>query len=148
MTTLLALDPGGSSGFSRWFYDDTTVLTHIEHGTVPGGVDGFVRAWNDGVFGEFEEIVSESFILDGRTASPDVTPLRIEGALVALWPGYVFYQRNLLKRLASDDLLKRTGLWWPGKGHDRDSARHALALMQTRKHRPTLEWLFAPPSIG
>lgn len=140
---LLALDPGGTTGWSLWYYGDITPLTHIEHGMIGGGVEGFVR-WYIEDAPEFDEIVSESFVLDGRTVSPDVTPLRIEGALVALWPEYVIYQRNLLKRLAPDDLLKRIGLWWAGKGHDRDSARHALALMQSRKHIPTLKWLFPP----
>ena len=136
MTLLLALDPGRSTGWSVWEYGDTKPLTHLEHGTIAGGLEGFI----DFAMGKhgYDEVVAETFRLDGRTVKPDVTPLRIEGALTTLFPGWVG-QPNSHKVHAPDALLKRAGLWWPGKGHDRDSARHALAYMKLRRHLPTIE---------
>jgi hypothetical protein len=151
MTYLLALDPGGSTGWSKWFYDETTPLTHLAHGTQSGGVAGFRDWWErsgpdslgaDGFIPD--ELVVESFVLDGRTISPDITPLRIEGALTVLWRGPIALQRNLYKRHAPDPLLREHGLYWRGPGHDRDAARHAVAYLVTRKHMPTLMWLHPP----
>ena len=144
MTTLLSLDPGGSTGWSLWHYDATTPLRHLDHGTITGGLRGFLD-WFDVPAGGPGEIVAEDFILDGRTARPDTTPLEILGALEALvWASGtpLIRQRNFMKAHAPDGLLKRLDLWWPGAGHDRDSARHALALLKTRKHAPTLKWMY------
>ena len=146
MTTLLALDPGGSTGWSTWYYDAVTPLRLLEYGTIPGGRDGFI-SWALGRRGGFDEVVAESFVLDGRTAQPDVTPLRIETAIDMIFGRWgddvpVIYQRNFMKGHAPDDLLKRLGLWFKGKGHDRDSARHAIALQKRRKHIPTLKWAY------
>lgn len=142
MTLLLSLDPGGSTGWSAWRYDATTPLRHIEHGTIAGGLRGFLQWWE--TVPDFDECVAEDFILDGRTVKPDTTPLEILGALEALlWRDRpLIRQRNVMKVHAPDELLKRVDLWWPGKGHDRDSARHAIALLKTRKHAPTLQWLY------
>ncbi|UOE45901.1 hypothetical protein [Agromyces larvae] len=137
MSVLLALDPGGRTGWSLWRFDAITPITHLEHGTVEGGLDGFIAWWK--VEGwQPDVVVSETFVLDGRTPKPDITPLKIEGALSVLFPGWVG-QRNVMKRHAPDAFLKEHGLWWPGKGHDRDSARHAIAWAKTNLHRPTLD---------
>jgi hypothetical protein len=145
MTLLLALDPGGTTGWSTWFYDATTPLRHIEHGMIPGGKDGFID-WALRRRGEFDEVVAESFALDGRTAQPDITPIRIETAIDLIFGRWgdgcpVYYQRNVMKAHAPDSLLKRLDLWWPGEGHDRDSGRHAIARQKTARHAPTLRWL-------
>lgn len=145
MITLLALDPGGTSGWSLWQYDALTPLRHIEHGMIGDGLRGFIRWFSDFGNWQYGEIVAEDFILDGRTARPDTTPLEILGMLeYACHQADVplVRQRNVMKVHAPDQLLKDKGLWWPGAGHDRDSARHALALMKTRKHMPTLKWLY------
>lgn len=142
VTYLLALDPGGSTGWSWWEYDDKRQLTHLTHGTVRDGLRGFLEWWEHA---EDCEIVIEDFILDGRTPRPDTTPLEILGAVefAAKQDGVkVTRQRNYMKNHAPDELLKERGLWWPGKGHDRDSARHAIAYMKTMRHLPTLEWLY------
>lgn len=110
MTLLLALDPGETTGWSLWYYDGVTALRAVEHGMQSGGTLGFIYLMHK-LEGRFDEVVCESFILDGRTAAPNVTPLRIEGALTALWDGPTTLQRNVYKRHAPDDLLKRAGLW-------------------------------------
>lgn len=141
MTLLLALDPGGTTGWSIWQYDALTPAMPFEHGQITGGVQGFVEWWREherDIEPDVDEVVSESFVLDGRTVSPDVTPLRIEGALSVLWPHGVIYQRNTFKAHAPDATLKRLGFWWRGEQHARDSARHALAFLKVRKHLPTV----------
>ncbi|MBG6106624.1 hypothetical protein [Frigoribacterium sp. CG_9.8] len=141
---LLALDPGETTGWSIWRYGDETPLTHVEHGMQAGGLRGFIQLMHERD-GQFDEVVAESFILDGRTAFPNITPLRIEGALAALWHGPVTLQRNVFKRHAPDALLKELGLWWKGPGHDRDSARHAIAYLLGKKHMPTLLSIYPLP---
>jgi hypothetical protein len=133
---ILGLDPGESSGWSTWYYDAMTPPRPIAHGTITGGVVGFVDWWGDG--GAWDEVVSESFVLDGRTPFPNTMPLKIEGALAVLWPDTIF-QRNTFKSHMPDQKIKDLGLWWPGAGHDRDSLRHVWALMKVRKHMPTLK---------
>lgn len=145
MTVILGLDPGESTGYSIWFYDALTPPRPIEHGTITGGVVGFVNWWGEKLAGwepgygheSWDEVVSESFVLDGRTPFPNVTPLKIEGALAVLWPDTIF-QRNTFKSHMPDQKIKDLGLWWKGAGHDRDSLRHVWALMKVRRHHPTL----------
>lgn len=136
--TLLALDPGGTTGYSLWVYDSITPLRPLEHGQITGGVDGFIEGWRylDANW-DIDEVVSESYRLDGRTPKPDVTPLRIEGALAVLRPDTV-YQPNTYKSIVTDERIKALGLWWPGEQHARDSLRHAWARMRHLKHMPTL----------
>lgn len=146
MTLLLALDPGGTTGWSLWRYDALTPAMPLEHGQITGGVEGFVAWWRDSdIEAEADEIVAESFILDGRTLYPDLTPKLIEGALVALWGGPLHYQRNTFKAHAPDATLKRLGFWWKGEQHARDSARHALAFLKVRKHLPTVRAYWGRP---
>lgn len=142
MTTLLALDPGGHTGWSSWTYGPTTPLTLLEHGQIADGLAGFVR-WSRAYLEEVvpDELVSESFVLDGRTASPDVTPLRIEGAIEALFAAEgvpIIFQRNVMKSGITDDRLRASGLWIKGQQHARDSIRHAIVSMKVRKHVPTI----------
>jgi hypothetical protein len=142
MTTLLALDPGGTTGYSVWFYDAITPLRPIEHGQIKGGLIGFVNWWQS-QDADWDEVVSESFILDGRTPFPDVTPLKIEGALAVLFPDHIL-QRNVYKASMPNEKIKALGLWWPGQPHALDSLRHAWALMKERKHMPTLMAAWPP----
>ena len=141
VTKLLSIDPGEATGWSLWHYDAINPLQHLEHGTVLGGLHGFIP-WFSGLDElAFDEVVIEEFILDGRTLLPNTMPLEVIGA-VEMWcfeRGHLLArQRNTFKAAAPDHRLKEWGLWWPGKGHDRDSARHALAYMRSRKHMPTI----------
>lgn len=148
MRTLLALDPGESTGWSMWEYGDDTPLRCLDHGTILFGLKGFIKWWGENRWHMLaDEVVCESFILDGRTVKPNVTPLQIEGALAVLW-GDTAYQRNTYKAHAPDEFLKAQGLWWKGKGHDRDSARHAFAYVKTRKHMPSLLHYWPPLPIA
>ncbi|MDF2990241.1 MAG: hypothetical protein K0S37_755 [Microbacterium sp.] len=146
MTRLLALDPGGTTGFSVWEYGPLQPLTHIHHGQIAGGLRGF-GAWARRFDEPIDEVVAESFVDDHRTADPDVTPLRIEGVIDFVWGVHgvpVVLQRNFAKAHARDALLERMGWWWKGQEHARDSARHAVAFLKTARHAPTLR-LINPP---
>lgn len=138
MRTILALDPGKCTGWSLWGYDSITPLRPIEHGQAPNGLQGFLDLWrNLNHDYDIDEVVSESFRLDGRTPKPDITPLHIEGALAVLRPDVV-YQPNTMKMHMTDERIKALGLWWKGQPHAVDSLRHAWAYMRSVKHMPTL----------
>jgi hypothetical protein len=143
---LIAFDPGKTTGMSIWEYDDVTPLTHLGHGQIEGGLDGFLDYfYSHGVAAPFDVIVAESFVLDGRTPNPDVTPLRIEGVLQAHSHRYgtlVRFQRNNFKAHVTNEFLKKHGLYWAGAQHAMDSARHALAYMKTSRHMATLKKYF------
>lgn len=149
MTRLLAFDPGETTGWSLWFYDPVTPLQLLEHGQIGGGLRGvglFAKRWLE----ESEwpdEIVTELFIDDKRTERPNVTPLRVEGALDARFgvEGIpIAGQRNTAKANAPDDLLKAHQLWFVGQPHATDSARHAIAFLKARQHRPTVRRFWPP----
>lgn len=142
---VLSLDPGETTGWSLWEHDALTPLRLIEYGMIPGGLQGVLKWWAESfpaqrfrTYGG--ELVAEDFVLDGRTLIPNTTPLEILGALEVLWPGYT-RQRNVMKAHVPDAMLKHLGLWWKGAGHDRDSARHAIAYMKVKRHAPTLRWI-------
>lgn len=142
MPSLLTLDPGGTTGWAFGRYDNSTAYENTLHGMIPGGLDGFLAWWDEWIAGSEiraspDEVVSENFTLRGKVVFPDVTPLRIEGALSVLWPR-VIYQTPADKIHASDTVLQRYGLWFPGDGHDRDAARHALAYLKLKDHKPTI----------
>ena len=136
MTLLRALDPGKTTGWSEWHYDAMTTLTLLDYGQISGGSRGLIAWWQSRP--EPDEVVAETFVDDHRTMSPDLTPVRIEGALDVLFPGWIG-QRNSYKAHADDVMLKRTGLWFVGQPHATDSGRHALAFQKTRRHLPTIE---------
>lgn len=116
------------------------------HGQITEGLDGFLDYfYSRGVAAPFDVIISESFVLDGRTPNPDVTPLRIEGVLQAHSHRYgtlVRFQRNNFKAHVTNEFLKKNDLYWAGEPHAMDSARHALAYMKTSRHLATLNRYF------
>lgn len=149
MTRILCLDPGVSTGWAVFRLDAVTPLRLEDSGIIPNGLDGFVH-WayhHPAMVEEFDTVVAELFILDGRTAQPDLTPLRIETAIMMIYGKWgdglpIAWQRNFMKTHAPDALLKEKGLWKPGPGHDRDAIRHGLAWAKTSRHAPTLRWLY------
>ena len=144
MTMLLALDPGKTTGWSIWSFEKEKPLKLIDLGQTEGGVDGYLSQWWDKKTW-CEVIVSEQFVLDGRTPNPDITPLKIEGVLMAYvkqFGGKLVFQRNNFKKHVSNDMLKQHELYHPGKPHAMDSIRHALAWGKVTHHMPTLQKYF------
>lgn len=156
MSAILSFDPGLSTGWSTWTFDDATPLTPVEHGTIKDGLRGFMQWWDKSwpaqhfrTYGG--ELIAEDYILDGRTRIPNTMPLEVLGALELLAHQRkipLARPRNVMKVHAPDALLKAKGLLWKGEPHAMDSARHAIAHLKTRKHRPTLEWLHGGENGG
>lgn len=147
MKRLLALDPGKTTGMSIWMYDAETPLELAGYGQIEGGVEGFLEYLypTNGKFMVWDVIVSESFVLDGRTPNPDVTPLHIEGILEShahRTNCQLRFQRNSFKKHVDDAKLKELDFYVKGKPHAMDSMRHALAWAKTSMHLPTLEAYF------
>jgi len=154
--TVLAIDPGKVSGWSLWLFEQDRPLQRIEYGLVHGGLPGWttwmeVRLWGL----RPDVVVCEKFELDGRTVSPDLTPLLIEGglfvAMSALGMQPPVFQTTDYKAQVSDVILKRLGLFIERAqartdpailhtdGDDvNDSQRHALAWAQSIEHIPTV----------
>ena len=147
MTDIIGLDPGLTTGWCRMRFSDAEPLSLIEYGQIVGGTRGVVSFFMDQ--GVCDILVSESFRLGGRTPKPEIEPLRVEGALLALSslgriPTPVF-QSNVYKSHAHDALLKRAGLYQRGMPHANDAIRHAIAWAKVNGHRPTIEWLWPVP---
>lgn len=154
---ILSLDPGGTTGWALSMLSDTEPLEFVDGGQIPNGVDGFVEwyrinstiTWatsgalrpvlsQPDLFGL--TIVSENFQLRPSVKNPDVTPLRIEGALSVLAPqDRLVYQQPAQKSLVGDQKLKELGFWIPGQRHQMDARIHALVYAVRQKHLPTLE---------
>lgn len=174
MKYLLSIDPGMESGIILGHYDDDTPYERDAFWQVDGGIDGF-KAWRASRYSSksdywyFPEalsarspvIVCEKFVplaTDRAFRIDELEPIRIEGALEA-WGHEVIWQRagcQVLaggedapaRKKATNELLKRGGLWLTGKknlglkdANDANSAqKHALYYMMfTKKHLPTLE---------
>lgn len=144
---LLAIDPGGTSGIALFEVHDDRPIELIRADQWHSGVLGFIDMWrHECMDSKVDLVVSESFRLDGRTPSPDVSPLRIEGALLALAQCPLIWQQNVMKAHAPDELLKRAGLYQRGMPHANDAIRHAIAWSKLNGHRPTIEWLWPMPA--
>jgi hypothetical protein len=142
MTILLALDPGETTGATLWTFTETKPIALLSTFQIAEGILGFMK---HAELDKTNIVVSEKFVLDGRTPNPNVTPLLIEGALIAqqkYYPYKLTFQRNNFKKHVSDDLLKENDLWAAGYPHAMDSAKHALAYMKTIRHMPTLRKYF------
>lgn len=175
MTRLLALDPGLETGAALMEYSPTRAPSLVARWQILDGVPGFVDWWFSRESGHIDEIVCESFILDPEETHPDVTPLRIEGALIALnsllvGPPIVWQPRNLKAELVGNhyppaaktkaqrqrvrfDFLDRFGLFKAGDHFtdSNDAITHAIVNLKLRKHAPTLAQFYpqraAPPAL-
>ena len=175
MTGLLTIDPGVNSGIALGWYDLVTPYRVVERWQVHDGLSGFIEWW-EATFRELwiNEIVCESFSLrEENKFAPDVTPLRIEGALEALlsvhkshsgWRPSLTYQppsakggltgyspkaqagTKAMRQRERFDFLDRFGMFKPGTENDdtHDAITHALVSLKRRKHAPTLR-AFWPP---
>lgn len=80
--------------------------------------------------------VVEKFIMNAKiTQSP--WSLETTG-LIRYFASYyhiplVIQTPSQAKNLIKNDVIKRAGLWVPGKGHSMDAVRHALCFLTTKK---------------
>jgi hypothetical protein len=151
MKTLLSIDPGVTTGWSRWQYGLEDPLERVDWGVIRNGVEGFVQWWGRLPAGYVDIIVFEQFVLgDDFVNDRTMQASKIEGALLmGVMPGFpLIFQRRVDKRAVPDWVLKRHGLWLTGSqvGHEdgrdvNDSQIHALAWGK-RHHLPSLERYF------
>lgn len=163
MTYLLSIDPGMSTGIVLGRYDREKPYERIDRWQVEGGLTGFIEFYDD--FGSDYlhggVVVVEKFVplRSNRTFRVDeLEPIRIEGAIqmVGISPVWQRAASMVLaggdtpaqRKRASDDVLRRMGLWSTGSqvgrkdANDVNSAqKHAIAYLKSIKHLPTLEAL-------
>lgn len=142
MTTILSLDPGGTTGYAIFdVAGDYEPAELVKRGQIPNGLNGFLDFhWDYLEDIEFDVIICESFKLREGLHGVDLTPTYIIGALEALYPTTkITYQEPKLKPLCDDTRLKKMGLHVPGKQHANDAVRHAMIFLRNKKHMPTLE---------
>lgn len=143
MTSILAFDPGKCSGWALCELPDDSPIRTLGYGQIQNGLDGFMNFIEEWDAPYADAIVSESFIPDGRTRIPDLTPLKIEGAMRVIFGKRVHWQRNAMKLHAPDAFLKEFGFWFPGQEHARDAARHAIAYAKVNaRHIPSIEYFW------
>lgn len=142
MTYGYGLDPGKTTGVALGYWDDTTPLTIKRTWQIPNGLDGFLEwaaDFDEDVAGDV--FVCEDFILRPGVPNADITPAFIIGAVKALGLNPVM-QAPSLKSLVSDNVLRRAGLWEPGKRHSNDARIHLAVYLRNQGHAPTLNLLF------
>lgn len=169
MTYLLSIDPGLSSGVALGTYSATEPYRRVGAWQPRGGTLGFSEWWaREGQYLEPNEIICERFSTRQPLSHDAAEPLRVEGWLVGegimppypgsgwVEPAEMYFMAApsdplRVKKKKAQDFLKRHGLWATGKayghadGADVNSATlHAIALLRTRRHAPTLG-AYSPP---
>lgn len=135
---ILAVDPGMDSGIVLADFDEVEgLLAILGRWEVSGGLEGLMQ-WDvhkdvaESISAVHDFVICEKFRVGPRTyKSIELEPLRIEGALTAVYGNRIEWQyndamllagnvgdRNANKR-AADNVLREMGLWSTGKqvGH-------------------------------
>ncbi len=137
MTTMLSLDPGGTTGVAIIEYG-TQSYELVKTLQIRNGLQGFLDFhWDELEDWEFDEIICESFDLREGVYGADLTPVYIIGALEALYPkalNKVIYQKPNQKSLCGDDRLRKLGLHTPARPHANDAVRHGIIYLRNKKH--------------
>lgn len=141
MSTILSLDPGGTTGYAIFHVEKHEEPELLRQGQIAGGLNGFLDFhWDVLEDIDFDVIVCESFTLREGVYGANLDPVYIIGALEALYPTTeIVYQSPALKKLCEDDRLKTMGLHVPGKPHRNDAVRHLVVYLRNKKHLPTLK---------
>lgn len=163
---VLTLDPGGSTtGWGLWQLPADEPIVRLDYGCIKGGLDGFVE-WTIEHHRYIAEtlVVCEKFVAERR--AEDLTPLQIEGALIAAQhfagaPEIVWQLRSRKRNIGLPKertaLLKAHGLWisndqaredpkvdWKDARDVNDAAIHALIYAKDWEHLPTLRAYWGP----
>lgn len=153
--TVLSFDPGESTGWSLWTYDEAHPMQRLEYGLIKGGLRGFVF-WNTYHLGALrpDTIVCERYNPHLGGGAKNYEPLYIEGALYAITDALameVIWQEIGTKDQCHDSVLRENGLWvsnedartdpaidWIDGRDINDSQAHALAWAKLSDHEPTI----------
>lgn len=141
MATMLSLDPGGTTGYAIFDFEEDSEPELVKVGQIRNGVKGFIDFYNDylSMF-NFDKVICESFTLREGIFGADLSPVSVIGALEALMQDIeIVYQEPKLKPLCDDTRLKKIGLHLPGKPHANDAMRHGIIYLRNFRHLPTLK---------
>lgn len=141
MTTFISLDPGGTTGYAFFEYEEDSEAVVLDAGQIPNGLTGFIDWFGKLPTFAFDAVICESFTLRTGVKFPDLSPVYIIGALEAYEDASdrkPVYQPPTSKPLCDDDVLKKLGIYIPGKGHANDALRHGIIYLRNKRHMPTL----------
>jgi hypothetical protein len=153
---VLGLDPGGTTGVALLRYTENTLPQLVYLHQIPDGLQGFHDFFEVSYPDRNVTIVSEKW-KERNIKGADRTPVYIEGYQFGLWyvpikrgeagekNGVVVYQYPEVKELVTDEFLKSQNLWTPGKPHQMDALRHAIAYLRNNRHRPTQKSMSGEP---
>ena len=152
---VISFDPGLITGMAAGVFSDTEPLKLV---AVPAVTYEEIRDehW---IFKDYEidHVVVEEFIL--RTDNPfaaDLTGVRVEGILDAVYQGNIHWRNRTTKSQVPDSVLKTHGLWKTGAdvewsdGRDvNDAIIHLLGYVAfDLRHVPTLRKYFGGVTNG
>jgi hypothetical protein len=157
--TLLTFDPGKTTGWSLWCFDEDHPLQRLEYGLIKGGVHGFAD-WIEQHLGVMrpDVLICEKWDRDGRQFGRAEFSLPIEGLLIGACRALgleITWQGTDMKALCKDSVLRASGLWLYGKDPEidwedardvNDAQIHALAWAKAHGHEPTTS-LFWPEYV-
>lgn len=142
MKTMLAVDPGGTTGLALFEYDDES-YNLIWTKQIANKLQGFLDFhWDELEDIRLDQIVCESFDLREGVHGVDLSAVYIIGAIEALYPRGVYdlvMQKPSQKALCSDQRLHKMGLHQTGKPHASDSVRHGIIYLRNKKHKAVLK---------
>jgi hypothetical protein len=141
MTTILSVDPGGTTG---WCTFDAERFMSERIGPVPAEAefaDFLIRADHWLASNDRVTVVCERYVVSMETVKKsrgDVNwSMESIGVLRHLCRkyGHTFVLQNVAdaKKLASNELLKQVGWWARGQDHGRDAIRHLILWLATNR---------------
>lgn len=142
---IIALDPGKTTGVAFLDYSEITSPTLVDHGSKsPENLTHTLDDYISRVGTDNALIVVERFVLREGMYGVDTSPIEVIGRIKE-WskdrPHPFVWQLPSEKELATNEVLRRMGLWLKGKDqrHVMDAVRHAVVYLVKQKHMPTLK---------
>lgn len=140
MNYVIAIDPGGTSGFALWTKDDPIVVNQFSFTTA--GLYRFLQATMPDV------IVCESFVYITKQSHADLIPVEMIGVIKMYAEvsqcRLVFQRPHIGKAFWTDDKIKAIGLWAKGKPHGCDALRHLLTYLTAQGNDTWINLLKEP----
>lgn len=134
MTMILAVDPGGTSGWALSTLEEPIRDLQVGQDTpleMAARLREFCATAMDFKVGP-RLLVMERFVINAftakKTAQPDALELIGLGRYLAEWHGVTFELQapEAAKNFAKDQQLRKWGAWVPKQDHARDAVRHLL----------------------
>lgn len=147
MSTILAIDPGLTTGWAQITYSDDDPGHLLDGGEIRDKNSSVaVGAWfdrfeaQDLVVMEGWEYRKNKFSVDANLACGPIGVVR--------WLCYVkgidlVIARPIDRSVVTDEMLRANGDWYSGgRGHAREATRHGIAYLLRHNHLPTMNAYF------